>query len=193
MFTGIVETIGLVEKKIVDGSKVHFKISSGIGSLLGVDDSVSHNGVCLTITSIENNSHSVTTVEETLRLTNLGELNIGDHVNLERAMLMNTRIDGHLVQGHVDTTATCTSIEDRLGSHYFTFELKSPSRLLVNKGSVCINGVSLTVIEPSDTKFSVAIIPFTFERTTFKSLRLGSKVNIEFDIIGKYVERILKG
>jgi riboflavin synthase len=193
MFTGIVETIGLVEKRNVDGSNVHFKISSGISSLLDADDSVSHNGVCLTVTSIESNSHWVTAVEETLRLTNLGELNLGDHVNLERAMLMNSRLDGHLVQGHVDTTATCISIEDRLGSNHFTFELSSPSRLLVNKGSVCINGVSLTVIEPSDTKFSVAIIPFTFEHTTFKSLRHGSRVNIEFDIIGKYVERILKG
>jgi len=192
MFTGIIESIGKVLLRIDEGSNIHFQIRSSISHEFEVDNSVSHQGVCLTITKVENDTHWVTAVDETLKRSNLDDLKTGSHVNLERALAFNGRIEGHLVQGHVDTTATCKKIEDVKGSHQFTFELSSPSRLLVDKGSVCINGVSLTVIEPTDTKFSVAIIPYTFDNTTFNELKVGDKVNIEFDIIGKYVQRMLK-
>jgi riboflavin synthase len=189
MFTGIVEAIGRVEQRVDAGSNVHFCLRSSISDQLGVDDSLSHNGVCLTVTQVENGCHWVTAVDETLKRTNLSQWNIGTDVNLERSMVFNGRIDGHIVQGHVDTTATCKEINDANGSWEFLFELQSPSRLLIDKGSVCVNGVSLTVVNPTDTTFSVAIIPFTFEHTTFKHLRVGDLVNIEFDVIGKYLER----
>ena len=192
MFTGIVEATGLVETRVEEGSNVHFKIKSALSQQLGVDDSVSHNGVCLTVTRIENDCYWVTAVDETLKRSNLGNWNNGVEVNLERSLAFNGRIDGHLVQGHVDTTATCISIVDENGSFVFTFKLSTPTRLLVHKGSVCVNGVSLTVMDPTDDSFSVAVIPYTFNHTTFENVRVGEKVNIEFDIIGKYVERFVQ-
>lgn len=189
MFTGIVEALGEIIERPAQGNNVHFKIRSSISSQLGVDDSVSHQGVCLTVTKVENDCHFVTAVDETLKRTNLGEWKVGSVVNLERSLLFNGRIDGHIVQGHVDTTAKCISIEELGGSHFIKFQLSAPSRLLVDKGSVCVDGVSLTVVNPTDDQFSVAIIPFTWEHTSFQNLKVGSTVNIEFDIVGKYIER----
>ncbi len=188
MFTGIIESLGKVEGLESEGSNLHLKISSSITSELKIDQSVSHNGVCLTVVQIEENVYTVTAIQETLKLTNLNALKIGDIVNLERAMLSSARLDGHMVQGHVDDTAKCIAVEESDGSWYYRFEYKpTPEHLLVDKGSVCINGVSLTVVEPVDNQFSVAIIPYTHEHTTFKNLHAGDNVNLEFDIIGKYI------
>ena len=189
MFTGIVETVGEVIERQNEGSNVHFQIRSSISAATNRDNSVSHNGVCLTVTRVENECHWVTAVLETLQLTNLAELERGSAVNLERAMRADSRLEGHLVQGHVDATAVCKKVVEAGGSRYITFALSKPSRLLVHKGSVCVNGVSLTVIEPTDTAFTVAIVPYTFEHTTFKQLDVDHRVNIEFDIVGKYLER----
>ena len=169
MFTGIIEQIGKVQNIEKEGSNYHFTIASDISPELKIDQSVSHNGVCLTVVAIEDGTHTVTAIEETLIRSNLGELNIGDIVNLERAMLPSSRLDGHIVQGHVDATGKCTNIDQKDGSWYFEFQYNpSPEHLLVDKGSVCINGVSLTVVTPSEDKFSVAIIPYTFDHTNFK-------------------------
>lgn len=190
MFTGIVETQGKVVNIISEGTNVHFEFESDISAELKVDQSVSHNGVCLTVTSIKGTKYSVTAIQETLNRTNLGELKLGDTVNLERAMIYNGRLDGHIVQGHVDTKGICTSIEEKNGSWHFYFEYpQNPEHLLVDKGSVCINGVSLTVVSPTINTFSVAIIPYTYEHTTFKHLKVGQSVNLEFDILGKYIAR----
>ena len=188
MFTGIIESLGKVEKLEIEGSNLHLSISSPISSEFKIDQSISHNGVCLTVVAIENNVHTVTAIEETLNRTNIGQLKVGDTVNLERAMIASSRLDGHMVQGHVDATATCLEVEEREGSWYYRFNYQpSPEHLLVDKGSICINGVSLTVVEPVDNVFSVAIIPFTYEHTTFKYIQPGDKINLEFDIIGKYI------
>lgn len=188
MFTGIIKTIGTVEKLEQEGTNLHLTFSSEMTSSLAIDQSVSHNGVCLTIVSIDGDQYTVTAIEETLRLTNLGTLTVGDKVNLEKAMTANALLDGHIIQGHIDTTCVCTNIVNRDGSWHFHFEYNpSPEHLLVNKGSICINGVSLTVVEPVGNVFSVAIIPYTYEHTTFKFLKPGDKVNLEFDIIGKYI------
>ncbi len=193
MFTGIIEQTGTIKQIEKEGSNYHFTIASPISSALKIDQSLSHNGVCLTVVSIENDTHIVTAIEETLKRTNLGELKPGDTVNLERAMLPSSRLDGHIVQGHVDATGQCTGIEKKEGSWYFEFRFPPDSAtLLVHKGSVCINGVSLTVIEPSAESFKVAIIPYTFEHTNFKSLKPGDSVNLEFDIIGKYIGRYME-
>jgi riboflavin synthase len=190
MFTGIIEQIGTVENIKTEGSNYHFTISSPISTELKIDQSISHNGVCLTVVAMDDNSHTVTAIEETLSRTNLGELKEGDIVNLERAMMPSSRLDGHIVQGHVDTTGQCTNIEEKDGSWYFEFQYQvSPEHLLVDKGSVCINGVSLTVVNPSLDKFSVAIIPYTFENTNFGKIKIGDSINLEFDIIGKYIGR----
>ncbi len=190
MFTGIIETLGKVEKLEKEGTNLHLTISSPITTELKIDQSVSHNGVCLTVVNIQDDQYIVTAIEETLKRTNIGQLHPGESVNLERAMLSSSRLDGHMVQGHVDDTATCIDIEEKSGSWYFKFTYKpTPEHLLVDKGSICINGVSLTVIEPIDNTFSVAIIPFTYEHTTFKKIQKGSIVNLEFDIIGKYIGR----
>jgi riboflavin synthase len=190
MFTGIIESLGKVEKLEKEGSNLHITISSTLSSALKIDQSVSHNGVCLTVVNIENDQYIVTAIEETLVRTNLGLLKIGDTVNLERAMLSSARLDGHMVQGHVDATATCLGVEERDGSWYYRFNYQpSPEHLLVDKGSICINGVSLTVVEPIEDTFSVAIIPYTYANTTFKNLKKGSTINLEFDIIGKYIGR----
>ncbi len=188
MFTGIIETLGKVEHIEKEGTNLHLSISSSITSELKIDQSVSHNGVCLTVVKIENDVYVVTAIEETLKKTNLNQLKVGDSVNLERAMLSSARLDGHMVQGHVDTTVNCLGVEERNGSWYYQFSYQpTPEHLLVDKGSICINGVSLTVVEPIENSFSVAIIPFTYEHTTFKFLEKGSQVNLEFDIIGKYI------
>jgi len=193
MFTGIIETLGIVENIQREGENIHFLIKSKITHELKVDQSVSHNGVCLTVVEIENDTYTVTAIQETLDKTNLGKLTIGSIVNLERAMLANARLDGHMVQGHVDTTGICTEVKTADGSWYYRFSYpKNPEHLLVNKGSICVNGVSLTVVNPDDTHFSVAIIPYTFEHTTFKNLKAGHRVNLEFDIIGKYIGRYME-
>lgn len=188
MFTGIIESLGKVEKLEKEGTNLHLTISSSLSKELKIDQSVSHNGVCLTVVSANNNEYVVTAIKETLDRTNLGSLKVGNIVNLERAMSAAARLDGHIVQGHVDNTATCIGVEEKDGSWYYRFEYEpNPEHLLVDKGSVCINGVSLTVVEPQGKIFSVAIIPYTYEHTTFKELKAGDAINIEFDIIGKYI------
>lgn len=194
MFTGIIERLGKIESITQENSNFHFTISSGIENELYIDQSVAHNGVCLTIVELKDDSYVVTAIKETMIKTNLGDLSAGDEINLERAAISGqTRMDGHIVQGHVDGTSICTKISDENGSWYFTFQLNDDNRsLVVNKGSVCINGVSLTVVDPTKDEFSVAIIPYTYEHTNFKNLKVGDKVNLEFDIIGKYVQRYLE-
>lgn len=192
MFTGIIEALGTVHAVERDRSNVHFTLESPISNELKVDQSVSHNGVCLTVVAVADGRHVVTAVEETLRRTNLGAWQAGTLVNLERCLPIGGRLDGHLVQGHVDTVATCAEVLETGGSWRFTFRYQpSPEHILVDKGSVCLNGVSLTVVEPHDDLFSVAIIPYTWEHTNFKTLRPGDGVNIEFDVIGKYIARYL--
>lgn len=194
MFTGIIERLGKIKAIKQEGTNYHFTISSGIENELYIDQSVAHNGVCLTIVEINDDSYVVTAIKETMIKTNLGDLDIGDEVNLERAAISGqTRMDGHIVQGHVDGISTCSSVTDENGSWYFKFLLNDENRsLVVNKGSVCINGVSLTVVNPTKDEFSVAIIPYTYEHTNFKDINIGDKVNLEFDIIGKYVQRYLE-
>lgn len=194
MFAGIIEHMGRVVDVISEGTNKHFIISSDIASELYIDQSIAHNGVCLTVVELPaKDLYKVTAVKETLDKSNLGSLKIGSLINLERSIKLNSRIDGHHVQGHVDTTAKCKTIEEVEGSWYFTFTYDEEfSNLLVNKGSVALNGVSLTVVDPSDKTFKVAIIPFTYHHTVFQQLREGDEVNIEFDILGKYVARNLK-
>lgn len=192
MFTGIIETFGRVEKIERENSNINFTFSSSISSELKVDQSLSHNGVCLTVVKIIDKNYVVTAIEETLKRTNLGALGLGDMVNLERCMPANGRFDGHIVQGHIDTTAKCIEINNLNGSWVFVFEYeKNKNNITVEKGSVTINGVSLTVVNSEENIFSVCIIPFTFEHTNFNKLTLGSIVNIEFDIIGKYLKKLL--
>lgn len=193
MFTGIIETMGeIVELKKEEGN-LHLTIESTMAHELKIDQSVSHNGVCLTVVRLDDNRYTVTAIEETLAKTNLGSLNAGDQVNLERAMVLNTRLDGHIVQGHVDQTAKCTAIEEKNGSWIYTFQYNATkSNVTIEKGSITIDGVSLTVVDSKQSSFSVAIIPYTFENTRFKSYRVGSIVNLEFDVIGKYVARLLE-
>jgi riboflavin synthase len=193
MFTGIIEARGLITRVEKEGSNIHFTIASAISQELKVDQSLAHDGVCLTVVRTENGEHTVTAIEETLLRSNLGQWAPGGLVNLERAMAANGRLDGHMVQGHVDDTGLCTSVEERDGSWYFEFAYTpSPERMLVNKGSVCINGVSLTVVDPVGDRFKVAIIPYTFEHTNFGRIRPGDKVNLEFDILGKYITRYMR-
>ena len=190
MFTGIIEALGKVEKIETEGTNVHFTVSSPITSEFKIDQSVSHNGVCLTVVAINDDQYTVTAIEETLIRSNIGKLEIGAEVNLERAMLQKGRLDGHVVQGHVDDTATCLEVKEVDGSWIFTFQFdKKNAHLIVDKGSVCVNGVSLTVVDPKLETFSVAIIPYTFEHTNFKNIKAGSTVNLEFDILGKYMAR----
>lgn len=190
MFTGIVETVGKVEEIYQDGTNVDFVISSSISHELKIDQSVSHNGVCLTVTKVADGKHWVTAIDETMNKSNLGQWEIGTLVNLERCMKANGRFDGHIVQGHVDSTAKLVDLKDENGSWLFTFELQEKG-LVVEKGSVCINGTSLTCFNVEKKIFSVAIIPYTFEHTNFNQLAVGSTVNIEFDIIGKYIDLIV--
>lgn len=192
MFTGIIETLAKVERIAKEGSNVHFTFSSSVTHELKIDQSVAHNGICLTVVKIDGNNYTVTAIDETLKRTNLGELKTGNLVNLERCMPANGRFDGHIVQGHVDATAKCIEVKDLNGSWEFIFEhAKSKSNITVEKGSITINGVSLTVVNSTETTFSVHIIPYTFEHTNFKEIKSGSSVNLEFDIVGKYVSRIM--
>lgn len=192
MFTGIIETLAKVENIAKENSNVHFTFSSSITGELKIDQSVSHNGVCLTVVKIDGNKYVVTAIDETLKRTNLGELKAGDVVNLERCMPANGRFDGHIVQGHVDTTATCSKVTDLKGSWEFEFEhAVSKQNITVEKGSITINGVSLTVVKSTNNSFSVHIIPYTFEHTNFKNIKPGTKVNLEFDIVGKYVSKLM--
>lgn len=193
MFTGIIETMGKVEEMVHQGSNVDLKISSSITNELKIDQSVAHNGICLTVTGIEADSYWVTAVDETLKKTNLGDLSLGSFVNLERCMQMNGRLDGHMVQGHVDQTGLCTSVLEKDGSWLYDFEYDpSTGNATVEKGSICINGVSLTVFDSKPGSFRVTIIPYTYEHTTFKYLQAGQRVNLEFDIIGKYILTFLR-
>jgi riboflavin synthase len=192
MFTGIIETLAKVEQIEKENSNVNFTFSSNITHELRIDQSLAHNGVCLTVVKIDGNNYTVTAIDETLKRTNLGELTIGDLVNIERCMPANGRFDGHIVQGHVDTTAVCKKINDLNGSWEFEFEhAASPQHITVEKGSITINGVSLTVVNSTNNSFSVHIIPYTYEHTNFKSFKTGTKVNLEFDIVGKYVSKLM--
>lgn len=190
MFTGIIEALGVVRRINEDQGNRHITLEAPFTNELKVDQSVAHNGCCLTIVAINDDEYTVTAVQETLSKTNLGDWKVGALVNLERCMLMNGRLDGHIVQGHVDTTAVCTSVEDQHGSWKYTFSYNSDD-VTVEKGSVTVNGTSLTVVDSGDKQFSVAIIPYTFEHTNFHLIKPGDRVNLEFDIIGKYVARLL--
>ena len=196
MFSGIVEAMAKVVAVEQDKENKHFTLTCEFGNELKIDQSVAHNGVCLTVVKREGKSYVVTAMDETLKRSNLGLLQPGDEVNVERSMQMNGRLDGHIVQGHVDTTATCTKIEDAEGSYIYTFEYEVSNEMIergyftVDKGSVTVNGVSLTVCNPTRNSFQVCIIPFTFEHTNVHNFKVGSKVNIEFDILGKYISRM---
>ncbi len=188
MFTGIIEEVAKVVKIEKEAENIHFSIKAKMTSELKIDQSVAHNGCCLTVVNIENDTYTVTAIQETLDKTNLNEWKIGTPVNLERCMQMNGRLDGHIVQGHVDTVGVCTEIEDQNGSWKFTFQYQN-EQLTVEKGSITVNGTSLTVVDSKKDSFSVCIIPYTFENTNFSSLNIGDQVNLEFDIIGKYVAK----
>ena len=197
MFSGIIEEAAKIVQLDKDQENVHITVECSFVNELKIDQSVAHNGVCLTVVKKTPTTYTVTAIKETLERSNLGQLAVGDKINLERSMLMNGRLDGHIVQGHVDQTAICTQIEEADGSWYFTFsyqvskEMAKKVYFTVDKGSVTVNGVSLTVCNPTDNTFQVAIIPYTYEHTNFHQLQIGSVVNIEFDIIGKYVSRII--
>jgi len=190
MFTGIIEQIGVVKSIQKESDNIHFTLEAPFTSELKIDQSVAHNGCCLTVVEISGNEYVVTAIQETLNKTNLGSWNVGTKVNLERCMQMNGRLDGHIVQGHVDTTGTCIAIEDQNGSWKYTFKYES-NDLTVEKGSITINGTSLTVVDSKTNEFSVCIIPYTYEHTNFHTLVVGSTVNLEFDIIGKYVAKMI--
>ncbi len=194
MFSGIVEEAATVVQLEREQENLHITMQCSFTDELKIDQSISHNGVCLTVVHIEKDKYTVTAILETLQKTNLGLLQVGDKVNLERSTRLDSRLDGHMVQGHVDLTATCTDVKEAEGSWYYTFsyEPKGEEHITVEKGSVSVNGVSLTVVNSQDTSFQVAIIPFTYELTNFHQFKVGTVVNIEFDIIGKYIARILK-
>ena len=191
MFTGIIETLGVVTKLEKEKENLHLTVKSNFTHELKIDQSVAHNGVCLTVVGIENDEYTVTAIKETLDKTNIEGLKVGDEVNLERGMKLGDRLDGHIVQGHVDRTGVCKSIEDADGSTFFTFTYDfDGNNITIEKGSITVNGVSLTVVNSKKNEFSVAIIPFTYAHTTFKNFVVGTKVNLEFDVIGKYVARL---
>ena len=191
MFTGIIETTGTVQSIEKSGTNVSFWVASSLANALKVDQSLSHNGVCLTVEAIENDLYKVTAIEETLQKTNLGSLQTGNVVNLERCMQMNGRLDGHIVQGHVDSTAVCTEAITKDGSWEYRFEIDAAfASLIIEKGSITINGTSLTIFDLTENSFKVAIIPYTYHHTNISSVQVGSVVNIEFDMIGKYVNRL---
>jgi riboflavin synthase len=192
MFTGIIETLGEVKKIVKEGTNIHFTVNSSICAELKIDQSIAHNGVCLTVVSLSDNVHTVTAIEETLNKTSLGNLKVGSKVNLERCMQMNARLDGHIVQGHVDQTAKCILINELDGSWEYRFKYDAAfGNVTVEKGSICVNGISLTVVNSQEDEFSVFIIPYTFEHTNLHEVKPGDTVNLEFDIIGKYVARLM--
>lgn len=191
MFTGIIETLGIIKDIQNEGDNLHITVASSITNELKIDQSVAHNGVCLTVVAISGDEYTVTAIKETILKTNLAEWKVGNIVNLERAMKLGDRLDGHIVQGHVDQTGQCISIEEANGSWYFTFKYdRKLNNITIEKGSITINGVSLTVLNSKEDEFSVAIIPYTFEHTNFKDFTIGTKINLEFDVIGKYVSRL---
>lgn len=191
MFTGIIETLGIVNGLTKQDGNLHITVSCPLTSELKIDQSVAHNGVCLTVVSIENEMYTVTAIQETIDKTNVGDWKEGDYINLERAMKLGDRLDGHIVQGHVDQTGICKSIEETNGSWLYTFSYDaSLNNITIEKGSITVNGVSLTVVNSLVNEFSVAIIPYTYEHTNFKTFSIGTKVNLEFDVIGKYVARL---
>jgi len=191
MFTGIIETLGTIQEIEQEQNNLHITVDSTITTELQIDQSVSHNGICLTVVAINNNSYTVTAIDETIQKTNIGSWVKGNQVNLERAMKLGARLDGHLVQGHVDQIGTCIEAKETNGSWFYTFEYDaSLNNLTIEKGSITVNGVSLTVVNSQKNQFSVAIIPYTYEHTNFKSFTKGTKVNLEFDVIGKYVSRL---
>lgn len=192
MFTGIIETLGTVQNIQKEGDNIHFTITSNISNELKIDQSVAHNGVCLTVVKLDETTHTVTAIDETLQKTNLGHLVVGAKVNLERCMQMNARLDGHIVQGHVDQTATCIVVNELDGSWEYRFKYDaSKGNVTVEKGSACVNGISLTVVNSAEDEFSVFIIPYTHEHTNLQDVKVGDMVNLEFDIIGKYVARLM--
>ena len=191
MFTGIIEAFAKVNALTKEGDNLHIKLESKLAAALKIDQSVAHNGVCLTVVSCDTTHYTVTAIQETLDKTNLGLLKVGDLINIERAMQLGDRLDGHIVQGHVDQTALCIAAETLDGSWTYTFEYDSkPQNITIEKGSITVNGVSLTVVNSKENQFSVAIIPYTFENTNFKDLQVGKTVNLEFDVIGKYISKL---
>ena len=191
MFTGIIETLGIIKEIKKDNDNLHITVYSSITQELKIDQSVAHNGVCLTVVAIDDDKYTVTAIRETIEKTNLGDWKKGDLLNLERAMKLGDRLDGHIVQGHVDQIGICKSINEANGSWYFTFEYDSKlNNITIEKGSITVNGVSLTVVNSKANEFSVAIIPYTFEHTNFKTFQIGTKINLEFDVVGKYVARL---
>ena len=191
MFTGIIESLGVVQEIKKDKDNVHITIASSITEELKIDQSVAHNGICMTIVVINDNLYTVTAIDETIKKTNLSDLKVGDSINLERAMKLGDRLDGHIVQGHVDQIATCIVAMETNGSWYYTFEYdETIGNITIEKGSITVNGVSLTVVDSKKNEFSVAIIPYTFENTNFNSFEIGTKVNLEFDLIGKYISKL---
>lgn len=191
MFTGIIETLGIIEEITKEEGNIHLKVASKLAHEVKIDQSVAHNGVCLTVVGCDEKSHVVTAIQETIDKTTLGTWQVGDVINLERAMKLGDRLDGHLVQGHVDQTGVCTSIEEANGSWVFTFEYDANlMNITIEKGSITVNGTSLTVVNSECNRFSVAIIPYTYEHTNFHTFKVGTKVNLEFDVIGKYVARL---
>lgn len=191
MFTGIIETLGTIQEIKKEKDNIHVTIDSSITNELKIDQSVAHNGICLTVVAIKDTTYTVTAIDETIKKTNLGQWQKGDSVNLERAMKLGDRLDGHIVQGHVDQTGTCVAIKETNGSWLYTFEYDEKlNNITIEKGSITVNGVSLTVVNSQKNQFSVAIIPYTHEHTNFKNFNVGSKINLEFDVIGKYVSRL---
>jgi riboflavin synthase len=193
MFTVIIETTGEIVELRKEGGNLHLTIACPLSAELKIDQSVSHNGVCLTVVKVDEGTHTVTAIDETLNKTNLGDLKTGSEVNIERCTQIGSRLDGHIVQGHVDQTGTCIAVAEESGSWIFQFEYEpSAQNIVVEKGSICVNGISLTAFDAVDDSFKVAIIPYTFEHTTIKYIGVGTRVNLEFDIIGKYVARLME-
>ena len=193
MFTGIIETIGEIANLQTQGENLHIEVKTSLASEVKIDQSISHNGICLTVVEATEDSYIVTAIKETLDKTNLGELKMGDQVNLERAMQLGDRLDGHIVQGHIDQIGICTEIKEADGSWYFSFSYDPLlSNITIEKGSITINGVSLTVVNSKENEFSVAIIPYTYQHTNFNQLKNGARVNLEFDVVGKYVKRLMQ-
>ena len=192
MFTGIIENLSEIKEINKEGDNLSISLKSEITNELKIDQSLSHNGVCLTVVDINDNIYKVTAIKETILKSSIKNWKIGDMINIERAMKLGDRLDGHMVQGHVDQTAICTKISEENGSWYFYFEYQRSSNLTIEKGSISINGVSLTIVESMDNRFSVAIIPYTYDNTNFKNIKVGDLVNIEFDMIGKYIHKIIK-
>lgn len=191
MFTGIIESLGIIKELKKEHDNLHITVASALTSEIKIDQSIAHNGICLTVVAIHNDSYTVTAIQETIVKTTISEWKVGDLINLERAMKLGDRLDGHIVQGHVDQTGKCKSVIESNGSWFFTFEYdKSLSNITIEKGSITVNGVSLTVVNSKGNEFSVAIIPYTYDNTNFKTLVIGSKINLEFDVVGKYISKL---